>query len=183
MIVDESDAFGCIVTHDIIHPDYIIVVDEVGGNTSQKSDGYVGGELMFCKTGKMPQQNSNTKIKHYTLLGLTALSGKPIMCCVIFSGKNENILCETGFDMNAEFVGSPDDPGFFENNSRKEKTFTGGPSYHFRWKEVPCFYRWSPNGSITTVILREILATLDELEVFDCSHCQTPCVLLYGHGS
>lgn len=111
-IVDKSDAFGCIVAHDITHPDYIIVMDEVGGNTSQKGDGYVGGKLMLCETRKTPQQKINTKNKHYTLLGLTALSGKPIMCCVIFSGVNDNVLCETGFDMNAECVGSPDDPDF-----------------------------------------------------------------------
>ena len=33
------------------------------------------------------------------------------------------------------------------------------------------------------MILRDILATLDELEVFDRSRGQTPCVLLDGHGS
>ena len=33
-IVAERDAFGCIVNHTITHPDYIIIMDEVGGNTS-----------------------------------------------------------------------------------------------------------------------------------------------------
>ena len=32
--VDEKDMFGCEVTHDITDPDMIIVMDEVGGNTS-----------------------------------------------------------------------------------------------------------------------------------------------------
>ena len=37
-ICEEHEAFGCKVTHDIIHPDYAIVLDEVGGNTNQKGD-------------------------------------------------------------------------------------------------------------------------------------------------
>ena len=79
ILVDEKDMFGCEVTHDITDPDMIIVMDEVGGNTSQKGDGHLGGELMLCETGKSPQRKVNTKNKHYTVLGLTTLSGKPVM--------------------------------------------------------------------------------------------------------
>ena len=38
-------------------------------------------------------------------------------------------------------------------------------------------------GSVTTEILRDILATLDTLQVFDLSKGKTPCVLLDGHAS
>ena len=79
-IVDEDKEFGCKVTHDIIRPDHIIVMDEVGGNTSQKGYVQIGGELMLCETGKTPQRKISVKSKHYTCLGLTALSGEPVMC-------------------------------------------------------------------------------------------------------
>mmetsp|Transcript_25328 Transcript_25328/g.29833 ORF Transcript_25328/g.29833 Transcript_25328/m.29833 type:complete len:154 (+) Transcript_25328:717-1178(+) len=32
-LVDEGDAYGCKVTHDIVRPEMCVVADEVGGNT------------------------------------------------------------------------------------------------------------------------------------------------------
>lgn len=34
-VFEEKDAYGRMVTHDITDPDYIICMDEVGGNTLQ----------------------------------------------------------------------------------------------------------------------------------------------------
>jgi len=42
-VCKEKDVFGCKVMHDITDPDYILVVDEVGRNISQKGDGYLCG--------------------------------------------------------------------------------------------------------------------------------------------
>ena len=72
-IVDEKDAFGYKVTYNITDPDLGIVLDEVGGNTNQKGDGYLEGELILCKTGKSTQRKINNKNKHYTVLGRTSL--------------------------------------------------------------------------------------------------------------
>ena len=63
-IVQAKNAFGCKVTHNIDEPDWVLVMDEVGGNTNQKVDGNVGGELQMCERGKIPQQKINTKDKH-----------------------------------------------------------------------------------------------------------------------
>ena len=43
-IVQETNVFGCKVTHNIDKPDWVLVMGEVGGNTNQKGDGNVGGE-------------------------------------------------------------------------------------------------------------------------------------------
>ena len=69
-IVAKEDAFGCKVTHNITHHDHVIVLDEVGGNTSQKGDGHISGELMVRETRKAPHRKINTKRKYYTCLGL-----------------------------------------------------------------------------------------------------------------
>ena len=53
-VVHEIDAFGCKVTHDIDEPDWVLLMDEVGGNTNQKGDGQVGGELHMCERGTVP---------------------------------------------------------------------------------------------------------------------------------
>ena len=37
-ICEKNISFGCKVTHNITHPDYAIVLEEVGGNTNQKME-------------------------------------------------------------------------------------------------------------------------------------------------
>ena len=50
-IREEKYAAGFKVTHDITHPDYLLLANELGGNTSQKGDGYVGALDFFAKRG------------------------------------------------------------------------------------------------------------------------------------
>ena len=58
-LVLEKEAHGCKVTHNLAYPEMCIVVDKVGGNISQKSDGNKGGEKFICKKGNVPQQKEN----------------------------------------------------------------------------------------------------------------------------
>jgi hypothetical protein len=49
-------------------------------------------------------------------LGLTTLSGEPVMCVVVVQGKTRNILVETGVNLDADAVGekkSEEDYEFF----------------------------------------------------------------------
>ena len=178
-----DDAFGCKVTHELLHPEMCLVMDEVGGNTSQKGDGSNGGELHICSVGMTPQQKACTKEKHFTLLGITALNGDPVMCVIIFAGKRENKLYECGMDVFAEQIGEVGDEDFFEKNSGKGKLYPGGPTCTFQGKIVPTLTRFSPKGSITTEILVDIVGTLDHIGVFDRSEGKIPFLLLDGHGS
>jgi len=111
------------------------------------------------------------------------LSGLLVMCCIIFSGITENPLRELGLDLTADVIGDHTDDDFFHKKSGEGKAFPEGPSCNFRGKIVPCFCRWIPKGSITTVTLRYILATLDKLQVYDRTEKKLPCVLIDGHGS
>ena len=81
----EELAFGCKVTHDVTRPDICFVMDEVGGNISQKGDDAIGGELQLCEAVKTLQQKISTKDKHYTVLGLTNFLGEAVMCIIIFA--------------------------------------------------------------------------------------------------
>ena len=89
-ICEEATAYGCKITHQITHPEYCVVMDEVGGNINQTGDGDVGTEMYLCERGNIPQGKVSKSNKHFTLLGLTLLNGVPLMCVVIFSGKNIN---------------------------------------------------------------------------------------------
>ena len=57
-IVEEADALGCKVTHDLIHPEMCIVGDEVGGNLNMDGDGHVGGTKLLCAKDAIPQINT-----------------------------------------------------------------------------------------------------------------------------
>ena len=45
MIVEETTALGCKCSHPLSHPKYCVALDEVGGNTNMKGDGYIGGKM------------------------------------------------------------------------------------------------------------------------------------------
>ena len=93
----------------------------MGGNTNQKGDGHVGGELLLCEPGKTPQKKISVKDKHYTVLAPTALTGEVIMCCIIFTGTRPQVLYETGLDLSAESIGSVSDSEFFEKKQWSRK--------------------------------------------------------------
>ena len=182
-IVEESEAYGCKATHRLNHPEYCVVLDEVGGNINMKGDGHIGGETYLCEPGVIPQQKSSRADKHFTLLGLTLLTGEPLMCVVIFAGKRRNPQYEMGVDPRVKPVGNADDEDYVLKNMGKGKLFPGGPSCTYQGKKIPCMCAWSPKGSMTSEILKDILKTLDTLEIFDCSTGITPLILLDGHGS
>ena len=169
----------------ITRPDICFTMDEVGGNISQKGDGAMGGELFLCEKGKTPQQKISTKDKHYTVLGLTNLEGKAVMCVVIFSGTKRAPLTEMGLDLTADVIGNVGDCNFFENNSGTGMRFPGGPSCEFKGMTVPCLCRWSEKGGITTHILVDILSALDSLQIFDIDRQNgiKPFLLVDGHRS
>ena len=49
-ICEQKDTFGYKVIPYIADLDYILVVNEESGNTSQKGYFYIEGEVMFCET-------------------------------------------------------------------------------------------------------------------------------------
>ena len=59
------------------------MMDEVGGGTSQKGDGHIGGKLKVCGKGMEVRQQINTKETRWTLLGLTALNGELVIYIII----------------------------------------------------------------------------------------------------
>ena len=63
--------------------------------------------MQMCKWDSTPRRKINTKDKHYTILRLTTLSGKAIMCIVIFAGETPNTIIDTGLDLRVETFGDP----------------------------------------------------------------------------
>jgi len=104
--VEEGDSFGCKVPLDVTKSELCVVADEVGGNTSQKDDGKMGGEKCLTKPGIILQRKISNKNKYYTVLGINLLEGRYLMCVVIMAGENPKVEVETGIDVFTEAVGS-----------------------------------------------------------------------------
>ena len=177
------DAYGCKVTHAIIRPEMCLCGDEVGGNICMAGDGHIGGELFLAERGTIPQNKTSKTNKRFTLIGLTAFTGEPIICVIIFQGKQPKADIEAGIDILVPPIGDPNDRDFFENNYGPGKYMPGGPVCHFNGKEIPAMIRWHESGSITSEILVDVLKTLDSLKVFPREDGVSPFLLLDGHSS
>lgn len=180
IVEQEVDSFGLESAYELIHPDWVVFVDEVGNNTSQMRDGNVGGQKLLCTKGGRPQQRAATNDAHFTVLGFTAATGEPIMCAIIFAAKSMKDEWRLGFDPFAEWIGEEND---VEINIGEGKQMPMGPECNFKGKTIPCFCCCSESGSITGKLLKEMLEAIDNLSVFDRSTGLNPFLLLDGHGS
>ena len=82
-MLNESEAYGCKVSLNITHPEWMVMADEVGGNTSQKGDGAVGGRKLLVKKGEVPREKITTRDKHFTLFPLP-LELVNLLCALLF---------------------------------------------------------------------------------------------------
>ena len=96
-----------------------------------------------------------------------ALTGQPVMCLVIIAGAQEKWEVETSVDIDAVTIGNPSGPEFFIKNRDKGKMFPLGPECTFNGKKVPTMVRWSQLYSITSVVLRDAIATMDHHDLFE----------------
>ena len=137
----------------------------------------------MCRKGKTPQKKAAKKDKHFTLLGLTLLTSDPLMCVIIFSGKERKDLVELGIDpfCEEEIIGELGNTDFIIKNTGKGKLFPCGPECTYNGKTIPCMCRWNKNGSMTSEILRDIVNTLDIHNLFDCTNSKKPFFLLDSH--
>ena len=71
----------------LIHPEKFLFLDEVGSNTSQKSDGHCGGEKFLVPENIRPQIHAAVKDSHFTVLSFTAATGVPVYCAIVFTAK------------------------------------------------------------------------------------------------
>ena len=179
-VVNEENAVGCESEFELIHPNWLIFVDEVGSNTSQAKDGNVGGEKFLCSKQGRPQQRAATKDTHLTVLGFTSAAGDPVMCAIIFAAKTMRDEWRLGFDPLTEWIREEND---IHCNIGEGKVYPLGPNCTFNGKNVPYFCCCSESGSITGTLLVEMLKAMDSLKLFDHTTGLNPFLLLDGHGS
>ena len=180
LVVEEQEAFGLASEYELIRPDRLLFVDEVGSNTSQTKDGNVGGEKFLCIAGGRPQIRASTKDAHFTVLGFTAANGQPIMCAIIFAAKALEDEWVLGLDPFAAWEGEDEN---IHGNSGKGKRYPQGPVCDVEGKQLPTYCCVSENGSITAELLVGMLKHMDDSGIFPRNNGPPPFLILDGHGS
>jgi hypothetical protein len=93
IVEKEEKAFRCKLQFELIHPEWVLFVDECRSNILQTKDGKVGGQTYLCSRAGQPQQRSATKDAHFMVMGFTATSGEPVTCSIIFAAKTFKDEC------------------------------------------------------------------------------------------
>jgi hypothetical protein len=188
--VEEKNSVGFKVRSKLTRPDMCVVMDEVGCNLSMMKDGHAGGQKFVVGKGNEAKLKGTKKEKHFTCLGLTLLSGEPLMCVVLIDGQKEDLLVRTGIDPQCSSINNTvselnDEYEYFKNNIGIGKQYPGGPSCYYQGTEIPCMVEFVSGGGMNGAILTKIFKTLDTLSIFSQQREEgiRPFVLLDGHSS
>ena len=182
-VVDTSEqAAGNKCTIELTHPEWLLFGDEVGTDTAQDDDGHIGGQTYLSYRGRKIELTSSKASGRFTLMGLTAASGDPVMCIVIMAGKEVGIAEVLGYDHQAE---TPyDTTKELDENCGPGKALPGLPTCTFRGKEVPALLTATPKGSMTSEILKTALKVIDDLGIYERTEDgPVPMCIFDGHES
>jgi hypothetical protein len=188
-IVDEEEAFGSVTEYVLTHPHMIVYVDEIGLNTNQKMDGHNGGELFAAGVDQQEISALGSVVdNHFTVLVFTAGIGKPIMVAVILKLEQPRSKIPASWRLGLDYLKikgcdrcNLDDLELLQEN---KEAMCGGPTCTFCGKEIPCHVNVSPNASISSEMLAEMLSDMDGAEIFDqLTDGPKPFLLLDGHHS
>ena len=91
IVQSKEEAFGRQTQYYITHPDYLVFVDEVGDNTSQRNDGNAGGEKFIVDKDKRAIKKSSYQDSHFMVLGFTLANGEPLCCAIVYSSQVEDV--------------------------------------------------------------------------------------------
>jgi len=198
IVDDEADeAFGFPSDIEIIHPEWILFVDEVGVNTNQKEDGSIGGEKHIVPVDDPDARMTGaTTDIHFTVLVFQAATGEPVLVAVILKSNKASNEVDINWKLGIDWLALRD-LGLldFEAEESLDKMMDvlsgygkdimpGGPSCTFRGKTIPCFVATSPKASITSVLLKQMLEHIDSFGIYDrVGNKRLPSLILDGHHS
>jgi hypothetical protein len=152
----KEDSYGRETTFLLTHPDYIFFVDEVGCNTSQKSDGNVGGQKFVVQKNKRALLRASHQDCHYTILGFTNGFGEPVCCIIIIAAAEVRAKDIMGLQPWALTIGDPS-INLEENSYGPDKYYPYGPTCTVFGHSVPALVTCSESGSITSNTLMDTL--------------------------
>jgi hypothetical protein len=102
IVVTQAEVYGRNTQYSLLHPEYLVMVDEVGENISQKGDGNAGGKKFMNASDMRAQVRNSFKDYHFTVLGLTAANGHPTICAIIIAASKLKVTDVMGFNPLSE---------------------------------------------------------------------------------
>jgi hypothetical protein len=135
----------------------------VGTDINQKDDGHIVGTKYCVSHGTKADIKSSPNGERFTVIGLTAASGEAVMCIIIFAGKELSYDQPMGHDIRADY----NTEGSVRDNTGPGKAFPGAPTCQFWDKDLPALIACSPNGPITSDILKQASKRLDGLGMYE----------------
>jgi hypothetical protein len=195
IVETEEESDGLPTNYVINNPELIVFVDETGCNTNQKTDPLRGNQKHIVGVdgdgcGLAGVVNDN----HFTVLCFQSGNGEPIMCAIIFKSdrKVSDIpdSWKTGIDIRklrdeAIVPGQEEEVAklYIEFELGEDGALGGGPVCTFRGKKIKTFCTCSPNASISSSSLTEMLRYMDSQNIFDRANGEKPVLVLDGHHS
>ena len=108
------------------------------------------------------------------------------MCAIILKSmkdvKDIPLTITQGIDITKEMHHDDDVLELLRKN-KESGALEGGPKCYFNNKEISTFVCSSPNASITSELLRDMIKMMDSYPIFDRSTGIQPFLLADGHGS
>ncbi len=101
IVASAEKAFGRASKYELIHPDELIIMDEVGSNRNMKKDGNRGGKVVIAEKRCRGKTKAVSTDIHYTALGLTLGTGEVLLCVIILPSEKDtiNLTRITGIDI------------------------------------------------------------------------------------
>ena len=186
---NSPERFGQGTHHVITDPEWILFVDETGANTNMKKDGRIGrSQYIVGKNQIETSRKGAAQDLHFTTLLFQAATGEPVMVAVVLKSNREHasllpVTTTAGYDISVPVREGANDAETIEMNLSKGGAMEGGPICSFRGKEIPTFVSCSPNASITSQILADMLAFIDNIGIYEREENKIPFLLLDGHHS
>jgi hypothetical protein len=105
VVEEEHLAFGRKTKYQMIHPNYLVFVDEVGDNTSQKDDENIAGTKYVVSRKNRALMRAAHNDCHFTKLGFSLADGRPILCVIIVACSETDAKIRMGLQPWCEVEG------------------------------------------------------------------------------
>jgi hypothetical protein len=102
IVVAQGEVYGRKTQYSLLHPEYLVMVDEVEENISQKGDGNARGQKFMVGSNMRAQVRNSFGDNHFTVLGFTAHNGHPTMCAIIIAVSKLKVTDVTGLNSLSE---------------------------------------------------------------------------------
>ena len=93
VVNDVKEMFGRPTKNHMVHPEMLIFVYKTGCNTSQISDGNIGGRKVIILTkGSSHGTVGSTTNHHFTVLPFISGTGAAVMCAIILQSEKKSVI-------------------------------------------------------------------------------------------